>query len=76
MNGMSDADTELIKRTVAATCRQLSEWFDEREATALLDMAREVEAFNDARDACCPCCQEVTCDDGCPLAPVRNHTEN
>jgi hypothetical protein len=34
--------------------------------------AGAVEVLTEDNDMCCPVCEETTCDDGCPLAPVRN----
>ncbi len=62
----------IVRRSLAAAYRKLAEWSEEQQAEALLGMAAEVEALTEDNDTCCPVCQETTCDDGCPLAPVRN----
>lgn len=76
MEDHADTEAAVIKRTVAATLRQVATWIGvhDNDEAALYDMAAEVDAFDD--EACCPCCQEVTCDEGCPLAPVRRHAEH
>ena len=61
----------IIKRAVAAAYRQAAGWCsNDGDGLAMLAVARDVEAFQPG-DACCPCCEEVTCDTGCPLEPVR-----
>ena len=55
---------------VAATLRTIAEQVrDTRDRDDLLTTAEQVEAAWD--DACCPLCQEVTCDTGCPLSEPR-----
>jgi hypothetical protein len=61
----------IVKRAVAAAFRQAAEW-DGIFGDSLLATARAVEALTEENDVCCPVCEETTCDDGCPLAPVRN----
>lgn len=55
---------------VAATLRKVS---DQQRCDAdreeLVSVAAAVEADWDG--ACCPVCQEVACDDDCPLVEVR-----
>lgn len=64
---MSDA----TRKTVAATLRSVAAWCDtDRDRDELYNMATAVEAGDD--DDCCPVCQEVTCDEDCPLVEVRN----
>lgn len=67
-----------IRTATAATLRQVAFWglvFDggtvESTCDELLEIARQVEQLDVADDFCCPVCEEVTCDDGCPLEPVR-----
>jgi hypothetical protein len=64
-----------VVAAVAATLRHVAEWglaFDNGPARSeLMDLARQVEALEQADDFCCPVCEEVVCDDGCPLAEVR-----
>lgn len=65
------AETDLIKRTIALTYRQQAGWTDDSHAQReFYSLATQVEAV-DGTEGCCPCCEEVTCDDGCPLEPVR-----
>lgn len=55
---------------VAATLRTVAEQVASDDGRAsLLETAEQVEHGED--DAVCPLCQEVTCDDGCPLAETR-----
>jgi hypothetical protein len=60
---------------VARTLRYISCWADEdRAAPELIELAGIIEREYVGGDGggCCPVCQEVTCDDGCPLKPVRD----
>lgn len=66
-----DAEAEVIKRTIAATCEKLAQWLEVGEAMAARAIAADVEKL-DGSETVCPVCQETTCDDDCPLAPVRN----
>lgn len=67
--------TDPIITAVAATFRQIALWglrFDAGPAhDELMEIARKVEALSVEDDICCPVCEEVTCDDDCPLAPIR-----
>lgn len=57
----------------ANTFRYLAEWFGTKQQRAeLYKMAEAVEAMTPDCDFSCPVCEETTCDEGCPLAPVRN----
>lgn len=57
-------------QTVLATLRTVTEQLrDDRDRAALAETAEQIEQGLD--DACCPLCQEVTCDDGCPLRRDR-----
>lgn len=59
-----------LRITVANTLRQLASWGSEdREAAELTKLADQVEV--DDLAMCCPMCQEVRCDTGCPLEPMR-----
>jgi hypothetical protein len=44
--------------------------YDEN-ARYLLDAADELENTPPDEWVCCPICQEVVCDDGCPACPMR-----
>lgn len=64
-----------VRATVAATLRQLAGWslvWDDGlpARDELLSLADQVEAIAPG-EMPCPMCQEVECDGGCPLAPVR-----
>lgn len=70
---------ETTKAAVAATFRYITEWglaYERETAAKAADdfrhIADEIDNLDPERDVCCPVCQEVTCDDHCPLAPVRN----
>jgi hypothetical protein len=59
-----------IVQTVVATLRIVAEQTErESDRLWLLDVASAVDAS--LEDACCPLCQEATCDDGCPLRTDR-----
>lgn len=58
------------KHAVAASYRHLAVWMDTANADEALRVAGMVERY-DVTDICCPCCQEIECDDGCPLEPIR-----
>lgn len=65
-----------IPRAVAATIRQLAEWgltwHDGRDARDdLLATAEQVATVRADDPICCPLCQEVECNEGCPLAGAR-----
>jgi hypothetical protein len=62
-----------VARACAATFQYLAEWFgSEGQMAELGKLARDVAALTQENDMCCPVCQEVTCDEGCPLEPVRS----
>jgi hypothetical protein len=64
-------DLDPIVRATGATFRYLAQWFgDEEQRAALLEMAEAAEHLDD--DMTCPVCEEMTCDEGCPLEPVRS----
>ena len=61
-----------IAATVAATLRVAATWItgDEDRAT-LFETAEQVERDPGPDSMSCPLCEEITCDDGCPMEPVR-----
>lgn len=60
----------IAQEAVAGTLRAVAEQTrDDEERDRLLATAEQVESGLD--DACCPLCQEVTCDTGCPLGQTR-----
>jgi hypothetical protein len=65
----SDADT--IRAATAATLRTVAEWGPTITREEFLAVAEQVEAMTGNDGWCCPVCEEVECDDGCPLEPVR-----
>lgn len=72
---MSDSDIDLIVRAVAATLRSVAGWVganpERADREELYWIADAVEQL-DPDDICCPVCEEMTCDLGCPLYPVRS----
>lgn len=66
-----DANLNAHTREVTAAVLRVVAEQAERESDRqwLRDTAEDVEARRD--DACCPLCQEVTCDTGCPMAAAR-----
>lgn len=59
--------------TVAATLRTAAEWFSGEQRDMLREAADGTERAWDS--FCCPVCEEVTCDEGCPLEHVRARLE-
>lgn len=57
------------RKIVADTLRQVAEVDGDHEWA---DIAEMVEHGFPADWTCCPLCQEVTCDEGCALAPLRS----
>jgi len=72
---------EAVVTAVARTLRQLAGWSDDDRAPAdLYALAVEVEnpaLLNpaDLASVSCPMCQELICDDDCPLAQIRVRAE-
>lgn len=58
-------------QVVAETLRFLADgWVrDEDDQRWLRDVAEQIE--RELTPDCCPLCEEIVCDDHCPLAPVR-----
>lgn len=56
-------------RAAAKALRTAACWLPDEHRELLLDAASGAETHWDG--ACCPICQEVWCDDGCPLEEVR-----
>jgi hypothetical protein len=67
-----EADKARLQAT-ARTLRSVATWLgDDKERATLVTVAEEVEsATEDSLGDVCPVCQEVLCDDDCPLEPVR-----
>jgi hypothetical protein len=59
---------EVIRATTAKTIRLVASWGQVPQAD-IYAVAEQVEAG--WLEACCPVCEEVVCDEGCPLASVR-----
>ncbi len=65
---------EETTKIVAATLRTVAPWAEDHEFRDMLyDVADQAEANWD--DACCPVCEEVTCDQGCPFEEIRKTLE-
>lgn len=47
----------------------------EDEAREWYEIAAEVEQHDYSDSWCCPLCEEMTCDNGCPLEPLRRGPE-
>lgn len=54
---------------VAATLRTVAGWVSEDDRDMFYAAAKQTE--HDWDGPCCPVCEEVMCDDGCPLERVR-----
>jgi hypothetical protein len=75
LGGLVSTDTEKVVKAVAATLREVAGWGeDDRNPRMMEAVAEDVEA--NWNDVCCPVCQEVTCDEGCPLEAVRAESES
>lgn len=64
------------QQIVAATLRQLAGWgVRDRTPDSLYELAAVVEQYDhatgDLEALCCPMCQEIECDAGCPMEEVR-----
>lgn len=60
--------TPEVVTTVAATLRTAAEWFSGDDRDTLRQVADQAER---AWDDICPVCEEVDCDDDCPLEGLR-----
>lgn len=56
---------------VAKTLRYVASVSDEAQARWMYDLAEEVENSKPSDWWACPVCEEVICDEGCPLEPLR-----
>lgn len=67
---MPDAEVNAaITQATIRTLRIAAEWGGALTTETCLEVAGQVEAGH--LDECCPVCEEVRCDDHCPLAEVR-----
>lgn len=66
--------------TIAATLRQVASWgssilisraVNDLDETELRRLADEVENGDASEWICCPLCEEIDCDGGCPLHDFR-----
>lgn len=79
---MGDVENTVDARQVIAhTLRQVAGWgssiiigseLDKLDTDELYRLADEVEHGDPADWWCCPLCEEVTCDDDCPLVDIRS----
>lgn len=72
-----DSEAKARVAATAATLRQVAGWglsFSDKDqddsADELHQTADAVEAMGDD-DPCCPVCQEILCDEDCPLVGIR-----
>jgi hypothetical protein len=71
-DGEADRRTPDVASTVAATIRTVAEWISNDKDRDLLHSAAQQVEHNPGPDSiCCPLCEEITCDDGCPMEVVR-----
>ncbi len=63
------ADSGEIVETVVRTLRQVAGWMP-MSLEELHETADSVERLG-ADPLCCPMCEEIECDDDCPLARIR-----
>lgn len=64
-----DKEFLTIVSTTASTLRVAAQWLSGNDRDMLLEAAANAESNWD--ELCCPVCEEVTCDKGCPLESVR-----
>jgi hypothetical protein len=70
-------DAQLTVTAVVATLRYASNWLDnEAESQMLLDTADHIEQHGSdlPGSLSCPMCEEVRCDEDCPLASIRRRS--
>jgi hypothetical protein len=61
-----------VPAVVAATIRTVAGWISSDQDRDLLHSAAEqVERDPGPDSICCPLCEEIACDDGCPMETVR-----
>lgn len=77
---MTEEQKALVRTTVAATLRTIAGWGLAFQSTPDRPAQGELRSIADqvddlrADEACCPVCEEVTCDEDCPLASVRSQS--
>jgi hypothetical protein len=64
-----DREALTIVSTTASTLRVAAQWLSGEDRDMLLETAANTET--DWDETCCPVCEEVTCDEGCPLESIR-----
>jgi hypothetical protein len=62
---------QAIRAAVVYTLRTVAEWCP-TSPKELREVAEAVDSMVIEEGLCCPVCQEVDCDEGCPLATVRS----
>lgn len=69
------AQNEAIKAATAATLRHIAPWIGSATPETLYGIAEGVDVL-EADDLCCPVCEEVDCDESCPLVAYRREGRN
>ena len=72
---MTDAQPDhgapAILNATAATLRKIADGFEAWTPDDLYQVADEVAAGHITDWTSCPVCEEIECDEDCPLAPIR-----
>jgi hypothetical protein len=67
----NDDQAALIVSTVERTLRTAAMWLEsDKDSEMLIETANMVKAQG-ADELCCPVCEEIECDGGCPLETLR-----
>ncbi len=68
--------SDAIRAAVAATLRQSAGWLvdDINLRDTFYEVANTVATTTPDQWDCCPLCDEMTCDEGCALEPLRTAT--
>lgn len=68
----SPVGRELVVNAIAQTLETLAMWTDETHRESYRYLARDVRSWEpDQWDICCPFCDEIECDEGCPMSELR-----
>jgi hypothetical protein len=62
---------EAIRKATVDTLRTIACWLTEDDERMLRRVAEAVEHQPPADWLSCPVCEEIECDGGCPLGPLR-----
>lgn len=63
--------TALIVAATEQTLRTAANWLESDRDSDLLVQAADAVKAQGADEACCPVCDEIACDTGCPLETLR-----